>query len=84
MNKPLVKGAVNISAKNAFWKLVMRSNILDRFYSDLYGKLLNTGQLFRIFPQLYGNYETDKTEWKRLVDCREVGAREIRGIYESN
>lgn len=80
--------AVYNSEWNAIWEdcsgLVskyeesLRDDLSERYYSDLYGGLFHSGQLLKMFPQLCGTYETDKLEWRRLVDNRDYFAEKMR------
>lgn len=76
--KPLAKDAIPISEEAGLWAVSLRGDLLERYYSDLYGGLLRSGQLLKMFPQLCGTYETDKLEWRRLVDNRDYFAEKMR------
>lgn len=76
--KPLVKDAIPLSEEIGLWAVALRGDLLERYYSDLYGGLFCSGQLLKIFPQLCGTYEIDKPEWKRLVDNRDYFAEKMR------
>lgn len=80
MNKTKIDSEKSNAYNEFLREYATMGGLLERYYSDLYYGLLKTHNLLKMFPKLSGEYEEDKTQWRKIVDNRMRAAEKIRSF----